>query len=364
MQTHTIIVNYHAAALTLQAVASVRRQAFCGPVSITVVDNSTCPKEADYLQRHLPPEVHLRVSSVNLGFGAACNLAYKESDAPLVLLLNPDARLLPDCLWRLQQTLLSSERCAAVGPRIYWDDAQTWLLPPSCPASVFWLRPLMNRLAAGRGLRRLWRQAWRYYQIRHWTATASMRTGNLSGGHALLKRRAVEKAGGLFDERFFMYFEDTDLFLRLKRAGYHLVMEPRAAVVHHYDHCGSDRAFKQRLMQEAHTRFVEKYKPGWLTHLEQLLTFSTNCQSEMTLVAAGLTGPFHLNIPLSMQKSWLFEWSPNADFIPSAGCFGRGQKLSFTQAQWSMLPPGLYHGRLGLPNLWQTKLFEITWHKF
>ena len=85
----------------------------------------------------------------------------------------------------------------------------------------------------------------------------------------LLKIQAVKEAGGLFDPAFFLYYEDTDLFLRLKKAGYGLLLEPRARAIHHFDQCAQDKTDKKRnTLQHSARIFMEKHagqpwmKPG------------------------------------------------------------------------------------------------------
>lgn len=75
----------------------------------------------------------------NLGFGRACNLAFDASDSELVLLLNPDARLLPGALDTMR--FLTAERpdLAAVGPRVHWDDSKRFMMPLSTFPSRSWL---------------------------------------------------------------------------------------------------------------------------------------------------------------------------------------------------------------------------------
>jgi len=61
------------------------------------------------------------------------------------------------------------------------------------------------------------------------------------------------------------------------------------------------------------------------------------------------TSPFVLEVPEKLRKGWLFEWSPNPDFVPSAGRFGKGPCMDFPEDCWAMLAPGQYFGRLGSP---------------
>jgi len=74
-----------------------------------------------------------------------------------------------------------------------------------------------------------------------------------------------------------------------------------------------------------------------------------------------LRSPFVLDVPPHLQKRWLFEVSPNPSFIPSAGWFGKGSLMDFTERQWSMLAPGQYFGRLGKPVGFKRCSRAVSW---
>jgi GT2 family glycosyltransferase len=323
--------------------------------------------EAGYLQQHLPEAVHLQVNPENIGFGQACNAALERNDAELILLLNPDAFLLADCLIRMQQTLLSSKRIGAVGPQIFWDRQNGYFLPPSYPPALFWIEPVISLCSGPRGrLSRLLSRLWRRYAVHVWQARYPVRVFNLSGGHVLLKKEAVDAAGGLFDPRFFMYFEDTDCFLRIKAAGYRLVVEPRAEVVHYYDQCGPDHlGAKRSHMAASRQIFMEKHDRGW-KHGLSLLTSRLRQFLQVSIepeVKPIYKSPFRIAVPESMQKGWLFEWSPNRSFIPAAGKFGAGPSVEFDEQAWNLLSPGRYYGRLGRLSFWGKRWIETSWEK-
>jgi GT2 family glycosyltransferase len=219
-------VNYKVADLTVQAVQSVLDSDSIGPVHVVVVDNSEDKDEAQKLRLNLPSGVVLQVAPENIGFGRACNLAFEQFPGELILLLNPDARLLPGCLVRLQKTLSSAENVAAVSPQIFLDEGFTFYLPPCYPPLLFIFKSVLATWGPQAKINRLQSTLWRRHSIKVWRSKRPVKVNNLPGGLVLLKRGPVLKAGGLFDPRFFLYFEDADLFVRLRKAGYSLIIDP------------------------------------------------------------------------------------------------------------------------------------------
>jgi len=349
VKTVAVVVNYRRAELAVKAVRSVLESESMGPVQAVVADNSEEADEADRLRQGLPAGVPLLVNRENVGFGRACNQLVERFPADRILLINPDARLLPGCLRRLQSALSSQEGVGAVSPRIFWDAGLRFLLPFSYPEGILHVQALLDGLRPEAPAHRLLSAAWRAHSIRIWRARRPVRVRNLSGALVLLDAAAVRRAGGLFDPRFFLYFEDTDLFLRLRQAGYALLVEPRAEAIHHYDQCArEDREWKRAFMMRSRQIFMEKHRPLSSLMTRSLVTRIQRPAPERPM-APDFTSPFSLEVPPRLQRGWLFEWSPTPTLIPSSARFGAGPSMEFPEACWAMLAPGQYFGRIGAP---------------
>ena len=368
--TLAIAVNYHAAEICLDAVSSLVAAESVGPCTVAVVDNSADERQADMLACGLPEGVISIVHPENRGFAAACNHALgRVPNVDWVFLLNPDAVIDPDCLIRLQRGLLADRRIAAIGPQIYWDPARRYFLPPSLPYEMM---EAQRALSAYPSLKRWLSSLWRRYAVRVWKSRIPVRVFNLSGGHVLIRTDALQRVGGLFDERFFLYYEDSDLFLRLRRAGYRLMVEPKAVVVHGFDRCAPHERDRKRLwMAQSAAQFRTKHGRhagfGLLRRdgsLRSPILAWARAADRLTGAWLGPTrerseplmkrfmGAFDMNVPSALSSEWLFEWSPNEDFIPAAGRFGSGDRVDFSTADFDLLPPGEYVARIGRSGAW------------
>ena len=361
LRTLAIIVNYKSVSLTLDAVRSVMNSESLGPVAVAVVDNSESLEEVEKLQRGLPASVDLMVNAKNVGFGRACNRAAEPWLGDAILLINPDAKLLPGCLKRLQQTLFSCKAAAAVSPQIFWDEALEYYFPPAYSPG---LMEFQSYLADRAFFTRFMDLICRRYAVRAWRSRMPFRVGNLSGGLVLLKFACIQKAGGFFDPRFFLYFEDTDLFFRLRQAGFDLLMEPRARAIHYYDQCGiMDLEKKRQLMHTSMVLFQEKYGRVWKSGLARIVShlMPSVLNHDTATYHRCFSEPFSLEIPSGLHKEWLFEWSPNFHFTPSAGRFGTGGQLEFSEPCWKLLSKGQYYGRIGSAKRLAQQFLNMTW---
>lgn len=364
MRTLAIVVNYRSAALASRAVASILGSGSLGDLAVTVVDNSEDKAEAARLLQGLPEGVRLLVSPGNLGFGRACNLACERDPADLILLLNPDAELLPGCLHRLEETLLTREDYGAVSPRVYWDAAGGFSLPSSYPLDLLEWQTFFSGWGFGERVNGWLGRYWRAHSVRLLKAGAPRRVKNLSGAVVLVKSEATRRAGGLFDPRFFLYYEDTDLFLRLRKKGFRLLVDPRAGAVHRYDQCGREDLGEKRGHMEVSRRvFVEKHRRDSARLLEGLgrgIARKGRAGAE-TKIGPIFRRPFRLEVPAGIREGWVFEVSPNRTFIPSAMGFGKGPVMDFREDVWRLLAPGRYFGRLGSENPWGTLGNPVSW---
>jgi len=367
MSIAVIIVNYKLAVEAVRAARSALSQGVA--VEVWVVDNSCLESEAAYLQRELGGTCQLLINDRNLGFGAACNLVYARTRQPFVLLLNPDAYLLPEALPQLLAFLESHPQVAACGPRIYWDDSRHFLLPPNLVSGPW--NPFLQGAHGTLGGLLTWSYSlYRRREALHcWHAQAPIPQESLSGGHALLRRSALERVGGLFDPQFFLYYEDTDLFLRLRQAGFELYCVPAAEVVHRFGSCApQERRQKSAFNHESHLRFMDKHyqnhwaKPvgRWFQQLPltpwQPRTIDYGVQEPNEPQIAPPSWP----IPKAWRDAWLLELSPNPYLLPAAGYLGSGPQARFPEAAWRLLPPGPYFVRLGPART--TWLKPLVWH--
>ncbi|MGQ9797535.1 glycosyltransferase [Desulfosoma sp.] len=346
-----VVVNYHSAELTVRAVHSILTSDDAVSVDVVVVDNSTSSQEAALLKKTLPDSVHLMISPHNLGFGQACNMAWEKRPADALLLLNPDAYLTEQCLQHLVRALNMDPRVGAVGPKIYWDPKKQFLLPPSVPPSWILMLSAADRLGdpAIPFLRFLGKK-WRRDALGAWQAGAPFPVKNLSGGSVLIRSDAIRDVGGLFDPGFFLYFEDTDLFRRMTRRGWRLLVEPRAAVVHEFDQCGMESLpNKRQFMADSHAIFLRKHFSWYSCCLRWIPQGPRNRLERLTHGASNRTyrRPFRIRVPEEMPRPWLFEWSPSVHFIPAAAAFGTGAYAEFSEDAFRRLAPGRYFGRIG-----------------
>jgi N-acetylglucosaminyl-diphospho-decaprenol L-rhamnosyltransferase len=160
----------------------------------------------------LPDEVELVASAHNVGFGRGHNLLAARHDAAALLLLNPDAQIVePRTVARLHAALQAG--VAAVGPQLVDAEGR---VDPRDHGELHGFRARVAQ-AAGHS----------HYRRRDTPAEAAW----VSGAACLISRRAFDAVGG-FDPGFFLYKEEEDLFLRIRRQGGRVLYLPSVRVRH------------------------------------------------------------------------------------------------------------------------------------
>jgi GT2 family glycosyltransferase len=215
---------------------------------VCVVDN-LCEQPARAMLRTEFPAVRVLENTRTLGFGANHNqVLRRELDAcEFVLLLNPDTALPPGAIHRMLAIMDSHPSVAICGPQLV-DPAGT-AIPPlrrflSWPREAFYLSLHLSNANPSPGL---WAWLDRGARLaRRSQSKAPAEREDASGsaaamdeplrqavsGACMLVRTAALRAMGLFDERFFMYFEDVDLCLRAWSHGWQVAFLPSVQVMH------------------------------------------------------------------------------------------------------------------------------------
>jgi GT2 family glycosyltransferase len=186
-----------------------------------VVDNASGDGTLELVRRQAP-EARLILNDTNRGFAAAVNQAARAARGRHLLLLNPDARPLPGCLSHLVAELDAQGDVALAGPQLVDPDGtlqpSAWLAPGLLTVAYDALL-LYNLMPRSR------------LRLVSAPGREPIDVECLSGACLLVRRAAFEALGGL-DERFFIYYEDTDLSVRARAAGHRVRLVPEARAVH------------------------------------------------------------------------------------------------------------------------------------
>ena len=248
-----IIVNHNSTDQLCEALESV--YGVMGPkTKVYVEDNASSDRPGRIKERF--PKVALCVNSRNLGFAKGVNPALFKGKSPYVMLMNPDTVLKDEGWQDLWEYLEQNPEVGALGPRILDPDG-------AVQGSARSFHNLMTVLAGRRGpLTRIFPNS--RFSRRDVPSLVSdgvtpMEVDWVSGACLVARREAVEQVGGL-DERFFMYFEDTDWCRRMALAGWKTIYFPRAKIVHQVGVSSQHRPI--RCILEFHKscyRYMQKY---------------------------------------------------------------------------------------------------------
>lgn len=250
------IVNWNCGELLSECVASVYATVQRHSFEVFVVDNASSDRSAHELKAR--PNLHLIFNDYNAGFAAANNQAFARSNGRCVLMLNPDTTSLPGALDHLIDYLDTHEDVAAVGPRTVFPDGQ---LQPSCSHYP----TLFNQSMEALGINRVFPNSKVFARptMTYWKHDAERQVDIISGACLMIRRDALSDVGFL-DERFFVYYEEVDLCLRLTQAGHLCIFVPTAQLMHEANH-----STKKNLDVRIVTRyrslltFYDKHYPRW-----------------------------------------------------------------------------------------------------
>ena len=208
-RTATILVNWNGAALTLDCLRSLAAAGVNMP-DVYVVDNGSTDGSLAALQAAHTGAVILDAGR-NGGFGAGNNVALRHTAGlgyEFVWFLNNDTTVEPSTLKELIAKLKTGNRIGGVGSVLRFS------APPHDIQALGggWLEMLSGRAGPLR--------------------PGDRRTLSYVGGASMLVRTDVLQLVGGFDERFFMYWEDVDLSVRIANAGFQLAVAPASVVLH------------------------------------------------------------------------------------------------------------------------------------
>jgi GT2 family glycosyltransferase len=231
-----LVVNYNSGEYLPRALHSLWAQRIGGTpaeLEVVVVDNASPDREKERpVLEKLREEKGIRLiwNDKNSGYAGGMNLAFRHSTAPLVLAANPDLVFADGCLERLAGALDADPGAAFAGPRGYLDENKTLILPvnqtPSLDDETERFRGRFRAEAARVYSLRCAREMWQLNR-----AAEAQPIGMLSGACILGRRESLQKHG-FFDERYPLFYEDSDLCRRYSNLGFRHLYVPGAHITH------------------------------------------------------------------------------------------------------------------------------------
>lgn len=251
-----LIVNYNSAGVLKRCIQSIESNRDSFAIRVFVWDNHSSER-VDSVAREFP-NVNLTVSPRNIGFSAGINALFKKSQAPYVVVLNPDC-IVKQGLFKLSLDFFRDHPDVGVlGPKILNDDGTVQGSARSFPTpltSIFGRNSPIARIFPNNSITR----------ANILTFDSDGRTPmevDWVSGACMVIRRDVMQAVGAFDERFFLYWEDTDLCRRIRDAGWKVVYLPEAEVIHSVGKSSSTRPFFSIFQfHKSCYRLYDKYSP-------------------------------------------------------------------------------------------------------
>jgi GT2 family glycosyltransferase len=216
MDVSIIIVSYNTKALLKQCLVSVFEKTQNIHFEVIVVDNASHDGSPQMVREEFP-NVTL-VESENKGFGHANNIGAKYAKGKYLFLLNPDTIVLNNAVKILAYFLDNNPKAGICGGNLFDADKKPALSYQMFLPSILWELDILGKLRYGKNF---------YFNHTH----RSRKVGCISGADLMIRRDLFQQLNG-FDPDFFVYYEETELTFRVKKAGYEVYSVPQAEIIH------------------------------------------------------------------------------------------------------------------------------------
>ncbi|MEE4359571.1 MAG: glycosyltransferase family 2 protein [Desulfococcaceae bacterium] len=250
-----IIVNYNTKNLLQKCLRSVLENTTGISFEIIVVDNNSSDGSPDMVRRDFPHTL-LICNNKNVGFSKANNMAFRQAAGEYLLFLNSDTLIGKSAVQKMLDYMKIHNKTGIIGPKI---------LDPQYRPTPSYMRFLdVSKLFLGSKLLKNFIDIEKnriHYPVYDFNSTQSVEW--ISGACMLVRRNIFEKAG-LFDENYFLYFEDMDLCLQIKKLGYEIVYLPSAEIIHFFGASSSKKKNSiKKIFHHSQRHYFKKNFSDW-----------------------------------------------------------------------------------------------------
>ena len=247
-----IIVNFHSIkeiADCLRSLINVHPEL---DYEVIIVSNSTVTDTEKEFINSISKECQWLQMEENVGYGRACNAGAAQGKGNYIFFLNPDTIFLNDAISHLKETVDAQEKDAVVGPATY--NVQQEKIPSikrklTLSWMNHWLCPFV-RMISGKST---------VFDEKNYEDATDV---DILSGSAIFMHRSAFRVTGGFSDDFFMYWEENDFCMRLRKKGYRILYEPKAKIIHHIGHSTRKTFLSMEIEKHRSQKtFMKKHHP-------------------------------------------------------------------------------------------------------
>lgn len=253
IEVSIIIVNYNTLELTKNTINSVIEKTKNLKYEIILIDNASIDGSVEFFEKEYKNKIIFIKNNENLGFGKANNKGIEIARGKYVFLLNPDTLLINNAIKILFDFMEKNENCGICGGNLY--DLKMKPMHsykqriPSLKTEIDDNLNLMRKIYTKLLMKRT---DFNYTE-------KNLEVGYITGADMFIRKKVLEESG-YFDEDFFMYCEESELTLRIKKLGYKVISVPKAKIIHLESKSIGIKEKKEHLGKESHYKYF--YKTG------------------------------------------------------------------------------------------------------
>lgn len=276
-----IILSFNTRDYTLQCLQSIAEQNMDPKekeLEVIVADNGSTDGSLQAIRNRFP-WVKIIENKKNIGFAAGNNRAIEKAHGKIILLLNSDTLVFSDSFEKMIEFMGKTKDAGAATARLELPDGALDLachrgFPTPWNALTYFLR--LEKLLPNVRIFSGYHQTWKNFAEVH-------EVDAISGACFFIRKKVVEEVG-LLDERYFMYAEDLDWCMRIKKAGWKTYYNPEAEIIHFKKRSGRSKSEElpispqtRKLRAKTITYFYDTMKifydkhykkkyPSWIRH--------------------------------------------------------------------------------------------------
>lgn len=220
-----IIVSWNTCEITCNCLRSIFDQTSELEYEVIIIDNNSSDNSVAAIEESFP-QVQIIANKNNVGFGKANNQGMQIAKGGYFLLINSDTIVLDNAIKKTYDFATKHLEAGVVGCRVLNSDMS---LQPTC----YMFPSILNRIIFISGTYKIFKKN-RFFgreQMTWWNRDTAKEVDVVTGCFMLLPRKVYEETAG-FDERFFMYCEETDWCWRIKNAGWKCLFTPDGVIIH------------------------------------------------------------------------------------------------------------------------------------